>query len=189
MLAGVEISLAADDRGETRIAELRACLNSREADVVGALGEQLAQLRDIQPLMSNARFVTRLYSVLHEWLMGLLDGSLNGERAKERRAFVRKLTDVDLTFEDVILLDGLARRQLFELVREQLSSSDSQSAMMYTLDKALTLDLVLIYSGYCYIRDAEMERALLDRFIKVTGFSRTLYDNLAEAQGHGSVAQ
>jgi len=185
----VEISLAADDRGETRIAELRACLNSREADVVGALGEQLAQLRDIQPLMSNARFVTRLYSVLHEWLMGLLDGSLNGERAKERRAFVRKLTDVDLTFEDVILLDGLARRQLFELVREQLSSSDSQSAMMYTLDKALTLDLVLIYSGYCYIRDAEMERALLDRFIKVTGFSRTLYDNLAEAQGHGSVAQ
>jgi hypothetical protein len=54
---------------------------------------------------------------------------------------------------------------------------------MCTLDKALNLDLALIYSAYLEVRDAEMERALLDRFLSVTGFSRTLYENLVEARG------
>ena len=51
---------------------------------------------------------------------------------------------------------------------------------MQALEKALSLDLALIYNGYLEVRDAEMERTLLDRFLKVTGFSRTLYENLAE---------
>ena len=50
------------------------------------------------------------------------------------------------------------------------------------LDKALNLDLALIYSAYLAARDAEMERALLDRFLAVTGFSRTLYENLADTR-------
>ena len=44
------------------------------------------------------------------------------------------------------------------------------------------LDLALIYSAYLEVRSTEMERALLDRFLAVTGFSRTLYENLAEAR-------
>jgi len=180
-----------DGADQARIAELRGCLDSKGDDVVDALGEQLTQLKGMQSLMSNARFVGRWYSVLREWFMGLLDGAFDGERVKERRALGKKLADVDLMFGDVILLEGLARQQLFELARERLcDNSASLSATMHTLDKALNLDLVLVYSGYCQARDAEMERALLDRFIAVTGFSRTLYENLAaEAQGRPRVNQ
>jgi len=177
-----------DDRA--RIIELRCYLDSKAVDVVGALGKRLAQLKDVQPLMSNARFARRWHSVLREWLVGLLDGPFDGERAEERWTLGKKLIDVDLTFGDVILLEGLARQQLFELARERLGENpDSLSAMMYTLDKALNLDLALIYSGYLQIRDAEMERASLDRFIAITGFSRTLYENLAETRGRKQVDQ
>lgn len=175
-----------DDRA--RIIELRCCLDPKATDVVGALGKRLAQLKGVQPLMSNARFARRWHNVLREWLMGLLDGPFDGERAEERWTLGKKLIDVDLTFGDLILLEGLARQQLFELVRERLGENpDSLSAMMYTLDKALNLDLALIYSGYLQTRDAEMERASLDRFIAITGFSRTLYENLAETQARKPV--
>ncbi len=176
-----------DDRA--RIIELRCYLDSETA-VVDALGKRLAQFKDVQPLMSNARFARRWHSVLREWLMGLLDGLFDGERAEERWGLGKKLTDVDLTFGDVILLEGLARQQLFELAREQLGENpDSLSAMMCTLDKAMNLDMALIYSGYLQMRDAEMERASLDRFIAITGFSRTLYENLAGARGRKPVDQ
>lgn len=186
----VKTHIGWDKTDQARIAAMRRCLDSNDPDLVDALGKRLAQLNGMQPLMSNIRFARRLYGLLREWLMGLLDGTFDGEGAQERWTLGKRLADVDLAFEDVILLEGLARQQLFELAREQVCQSpDSLSEMMYTLDKALNLDLALIYSGYLHVRDAEMERALLDRFITVTGFSRTLYENLAEAQGREQVAQ
>ena len=186
----VKTHIGWDKTDRARIAAMRRCLDSNDSDFVAALGKRLAQLNGMQPLMSNVRFARRLYGVLREWLMGLLDGTFDGERAQERWALGKRLADVDLAFEDVILLEGLARQQLFELARERVCENpDSLSEMMYTLDKALNLDLALIYNGYLHVRDAEMERALLDRFITVTGFSRTLYENLAEAQGREQVAQ
>ncbi len=179
-----------DETDQARIAELRCCLDSKDVEVVGSIGRQLAQLKGMQPLMSNTRFASRWHSVLWEWFMGLLDGVFDGERVEKRWALGKRLADVDLTFGDIILLEGLARRRLFELAKIWLGeNSDLLSAMMYTLDKALNLDLALIYSGYLPVRDAEMERVLLDRFITVTGFSRTLYENLAEAQGRAAVVQ
>lgn len=167
----------------TQIAELRRWLDSDATGVIEGLGKQLAQFKGTQPLMANARFVRRLHGVLNEWLVGLLDGTFDGEYVKERCTFGRKLVEIDLAFEDVILLEGLTRRHLFELAQSQLGEhSHALSATMHTLDKALNLDLVLIYSGYLQVHDAEMERALLDRFLTITGFSRTLYENLVEAR-------
>jgi hypothetical protein len=134
--------------------------------------------------MSNARFVQRLHSVLREWLMGLLSGSFDDGYIQARKALVQRLIEVDLTCEDVILLESLARRELFALAQTRLNGNpDALSAAMNVLDKALCLDLALIYNGYIQARDAEVERTLLDRFLAITGFSRTLYENLAEAQG------
>ena len=184
----VKAGVGWDEADQERVAALRGCLNSNGSDVVDVLGQQLAQLNGMQPLMSNARFVGRLHSVLHEWLMGVLGGVFEGERAEERQAFGTRLTEVDLTIEDIFLLEGLARKQLFELAQHHLAGNgDSLSDTMHSLDKALNLDLALIYSGYLRSRDAEMERTLLDRFLTITGFSRTLYENLAETQGQRQV--
>jgi hypothetical protein len=173
-----------DPTDQARIAELRRCLDSDLMEVVEALGKQLAQFKGTQPLMSNVRFVQRLYSVLREWLTGLFDGTFDDAYIRERWTFGRKLVESDLMFEDVILLEGLAREQLFEFARRKLGERpELLSSTLCTLDKALNLDLALIYSGYLEVRDAEMERALLDRFLTVTGFSRTLYENLAGARG------
>ena len=166
-----------------QIAEVRRWLNSDLTEVVTGLGKQLAQFKGTQPLMANTRFVQRFYDVLNEWLMGLLDGTFDGKYVKKRCTFGRKLAEIDWTFEDVILLEGLTRGYLLELVQGQLGECPhALSATMHTLDKALNLDLALIYSGYLQVHDAEMERTLLDRFLDVTGFSRTLYENLAEAR-------
>jgi len=179
-----------DRADRVRIAELRRWLDSDVTEVIEALGTQLAQFKGTQPLMANARFVRRLHSVLREWLLGLLEGTFDEEYVKERSTFGRKLVEMDLTFEDVILLEELTRRQLLELAQTRLGERpEALSAMMRTLDKALNLDLALIYNGYLQVRDAEMERTLLDRFLAITGFSRTLYENLAEAREWGEVGQ
>jgi hypothetical protein len=165
---------------------LRSCIDSDLAGVVEDLGKQLANFKGTQSLMSNRRFAQRLHGVLDEWLSGLLDGTFDEEYVRDREAFGRKLVDADLTFEDVILLEELTRSQLFGVARQRLSDRPQVlSSTMHTLDKAFNLDLSLIYSAYLEARDAEMERTLLDRFLTVTGFSRTLYENLAGARGWG----
>lgn len=172
-----------DKADQARIAELRRWLDSDISEVVEGLGKQLAQFKDAQPLMANARFVRRLHSVLREWLVGLLDGTFDGEYVKRRCTYGQKLVEIDLTFEDVILLEALTRRRLFEAAQTQLGERPRMlSATMRTLDKALNLDLALIYNGYLQVRDAEMERALLDRFLTITGFSHTLFESLVRAE-------
>lgn len=172
------------DADQMRLAELRNWLDSGAYEMVEGLGEQLVQFKGVQPLMANTRFARRFHNVLLEWLTGLLDGSFDETYAKERRAFGQKLAEVDLTFDDVILLEGLARQQLFDLAQREMGDQPQRlSSTMHTLNKALNCDLALIYSSYLDIHDAEMERALLDRFLSITGFSPTLYESLAEAQG------
>jgi hypothetical protein len=165
-------------------------LDSDVSKVADSLGEQLLHLKGAQPLMSNVRFARRLRGVLSEWLVGLLNGAFDKEYAEGRRAFGQRLVDADLTFEDVIALEGLVRGRFFELARERLGEcTEELSATMHTLDKALNLDLALIYSGYLQTHDAEMERALLNRFLTITGFSRTLYENLAETRKRKQAVQ
>jgi hypothetical protein len=171
---------------QERVAELRSWLDSDLDQVIEYLGQQLAQCKGAQALMSNKRFVRRLHGTLDEWLSGLLEGAFEGERAQERRAFGTGLVERDLTFNDVILLEGLVRSRILELARRRLGEdAEALSATMRSLDKALNLDSALVYSGYLEVRDAELERALLDRFLTVTGFSRTLYENLVEARNKG----
>jgi len=168
---------------QARMDQLRCCLDSDLTEVIEVLGKQLSRLKGTQPLMANARFVQRLHGVLREWLMGLLGATFDGEYAMQRWAFGRKLIEMDLTFEEFILLEGLARVHLLQLVQQKIEEPPQElSSTMCTLDKALNLDMALIYSAYLEVRDAEMERALLDRFLAITGFSRTLYENLAEAR-------
>jgi hypothetical protein len=83
----------------------------------------------------------------------------------------------------------LTREKLLQLAQANLNGgSEPLSDTMRALDKALRLDLALIHTGYIQARDAEIERSLLDRFLAITGFSRTLYENLAEAREWESVA-
>jgi hypothetical protein len=179
-----------DSADQARIAELYHSMDSDLTELIEALARQLSQFKGTQPLMANARFVQRLHGVLREWLMGLFDGTFDWEYVKGRSEFGRQLMELDLKFEDVILLEELARKQLLEFARGSLGERPQVlSSTMCTLDKALNLDLALVYSIYREIRDAEMERALLDRFLAITGFSRTLYENLAEARGQGGQDQ
>jgi hypothetical protein len=166
-----------------RIAKLRDCIDSDLTDVIEDLGQQLCKFKGTQSLMSNQRFVLRLHGVLLEWLTGLLDGTFDEAYVAERSAFGRRLIEVGLRFEDVILLEELTRTHLFGIARQSLNENPQVlSSTMHTLDRAFSLDLTIIYSTHLRVRDAEMERALLDRFLTVTGFSRTLYESLAEAQ-------
>ncbi len=175
---------------QERITRLRDGLDSDLDEVVECLGEQLAQLKGAQSLMANTRFVRRLHGVLREWLTGLLVGTFDEEHVKGRRELGQKMVEVDLTFEDIILLERLAHKQIAELAKKRLNGhSRALSATMQTLEKALSLDLALIHSGYLQVRDAQMERAMLDRFLSVTGFSRTLYENLAETRERNGLEQ
>ena len=179
----VKVLIGWDLADQARMTGLRRCLDSDVTGIIEALGRQLSRLKGTQPLMANARFVQRLHSVLGDWLTGLLDATFDGDYIEERWSFGQKLVEIDLTFEEFILLAGLARGHLFELAQRKVGEQSSDlPLMMSTLDKALDLDLALIYSAYLEVRTAEMERALLDRFLAVTGFSRTLYENLAEAR-------
>jgi hypothetical protein len=178
-----------DTVDQERVSKLHACLGSDLHEVVEALGSCVVQFKDTQSLMANARFVQRLHGVLREWLAGPLAGEFDEAYAQTRWRLVRKLMEVDLTFEDIILMEGLAREQLLKLAQACLDvGTEDLSATIHTLDKALRLDMALIYGGYTQVRDAEIERATLDRFLAITGFSRSLYENLAEAREWSEVS-
>jgi hypothetical protein len=167
---------------QVRITKLRHCLDSSLTEVIESLGEQLVRFKGMRFLMVNARFVQRLHDVLREWLVGLLDGTFDDEYVQRRWAFASGLGEIDLRFEDIILLRELTWCQLFEVAQGcNCLGEDPQklSSTMRALDKALNLDLALIYSVCLEVHNAEMERVLLDRFLRITGFSRTLYENLA----------
>jgi hypothetical protein len=174
---------------QAQISKLRHWLDSDLQKVIEAIGRHLVRFKGTQPLLTNARFVQRLHGVLREWLMGPLSGTFDEAYLQARWALVRELAEVGVTFEDIILVEGLARRQLLALAQAQVGG-DSQGLLAITdaLDKALCLDMALIHGGYTRARDAEIERSMLDRFLAITGFSRTLYENLAEAREWNSVS-
>jgi hypothetical protein len=167
---------------QAQVSKLHTYLNSDLHKVVEAVGSCLVQLKDTQSLMTNTRFVQRLHNVLHEWLTGPLTGEFDEAYAQARWAFAHRLVEVDLTFEDVILMEGVARERLLELAQAQLDEKKALATTACALNKALRLDMALIYRGYTQIRDAKIERSTLDRFLAITGFSRSLYENLAEAR-------
>ncbi|MEA3374593.1 MAG: protoglobin domain-containing protein [Chloroflexota bacterium] len=165
-----------------RLQEVRGWLDADRERMIEDLGEQVVEFNGAQALKTNARFMRRLHGLLREWLEGLLGGTFDGPSVRGREALGRELAHVDLTFEDVILLEGMTRERLYAVARERLEGQpDRLSAIMDTLNKAFTRDLALIYAGYVDLHNAELERALLDRFLTITGFSPTLYDSLAEA--------
>lgn len=178
----IKTSVQWDRDDQMRIRNLRGWLGGDVDTLTETLGEQLAHVKGTQSLMANGRFVQRLHDLLREWLLGLLEGTFDGEYVESRGRFGRKLVDLDLTFADLILLEELARCQLFEVVQAKVADPDALLETMQTLDKALSLDLALLYTGYLQVRDAQMEQVLLERFLRITGFSRTLYQNLAETR-------
>ena len=91
----VRMCVGWDRVDRARIAELRRWLDSDIAEMTETLGEQLVQFKGTQPLMANERFAQRFHSVLHEWLVGLLDGEFDGEYAKKRWTFGQKLMELE----------------------------------------------------------------------------------------------
>ena len=171
-----------DEGDQTRIGDLKGWLKPDAEEVVGGLAGQLARIKGAEALMANSRFVRRLHGTLHEWLTGLLNGTFGDPYVERRRAFGQRLLDFDLTFEDVTLLGRLIHRRVAAYARARLRDDPAAfSTMVYTLDKALDIDMACICSSYLKVRDAEMEELLLGRFLSITGFSRTLYETLSEA--------
>lgn len=178
----VKDCMAWNGTDQAHIFQLRDWLDADIDGMIEGFGEQLAHAKGKQSLMANARFVRRLHAMLHEWLAGLLNGAFDEEYAEERRSFGEQLVGLDLNFGDIILLASMARKEFSEIALERLDEQpDLFASVMQAFDKALNLDLTLVYDGYLHVHDAEMERKLLDRFLTITGFSRTLYENLEEA--------
>jgi len=170
---------------QTRLAELRAWLDAERELIVRDLAESLMALNGAQRLTSNARFVRLLHDLLDEWLTGVTAGTFDDDedgRVERRRALGQKLADVNLTFEDLVLMEGIAQERLFALAQTQLGDEPQRLAlMMQALSKAMTYDRALVHAGCLDLHDSELEEALLDRFLTVTGFSPSLYESLAEA--------
>jgi len=180
-LEAVKVCTGWNEDDQERIQQLHLWLDTHLSDVVTVLAAELAECNGVKPLMSNKRFVEGLHNLLRDWLKGFLDGGFDGLYAERRKAFGRKLLNSDLAFEDVILLQGLARQEMLKLIQEKLQGRPEELlSMMSAVDKAMNVDSALVYRGYLQVRDDQLEQELLDQFIDVTGFSRTLYENLTE---------
>lgn len=170
------------EEDRARLSDLRTWLGSECEEMIEDLAERLIKTNGTQHLMRNTRFTHRLHELLREWLTGLVEEPFDDGRAERRRALGQSLGDVDLTFEDLILLEGMTRQRLYALAQRRLVEQPQKlSSAMHTLNKAMTYDRGLVYAGCLDLHDEELEQTLLDRFLTVTGFSPTLYDSLAEA--------
>lgn len=175
--------IAWDGRDRARMSELNCWVAPHLEEMIEGLSERLMALNDRQQLMGNARFARRLHGLLGDWWMGLLDGAFDEEYFEDRIALGKRLVDLGLTFEGLILLKGLTRQYVFELAQNKLLDRPQVLwTTMHTLNKAFDLDLGVVHLGYLKAHDANLERKQLDRFLAVTGFSPTLYESLVEAR-------
>ena len=171
-----------NERDDEQLASLREWLAPEKDELVGVLVERMTQLDGVPRLLRNGRLTGRLRALVEEWLLGLLAPAYDdAERQERRRDLGRRLARLDVRFEEVTLLEAMAHGQLLALTRKNLDGgADQLSLMLGALQKALSYDRGLVHAGYVEFRDSEMEQALLDRFLSITGFSPSLYEGLAE---------
>jgi len=168
------------------IRELAGWFSADRSAVIDALQSQLVYFKHMQVLMLNTRFVDILYRVLCDWMDGLLLADYAESYVEHRVQMVQRLAGLDLALADIILLGDLVRRELFALARERLGNDAvAISAMQEVIDKSISLDMVVVCDIYQQMHDEEIEKALLDHFLSVTGFSRSLYENLTVFQELG----
>jgi hypothetical protein len=145
------------------------------------LFEALAALDGAPSATRNARFARRLRDLIREWLTGLMDVSFDGEFAERRQSLGQRLVRLDLSFQDLVLLEAMASRRLFSLAFALMDGRPQElSLAVRTLNTAILYDRALIYAGFVELHDRELEQALLERFLSITGFSPSLYEGLAE---------
>ena len=167
---------------EARVVELQAWLEPEFEQMTEDLLQCLSSLDGVKPLMANARFAQRLQTLVHEWLTGLVDVRCEDGCVERRQALGEKLAHLDIALEDLVFLEWVACQRMFSLASERLQGRpEDLSQTLYVLNKAMMRDRVLVHAGYLELHDAELEQALLDRFLSITGFSPTLYESLAEA--------
>jgi protoglobin len=182
----------------------KACVDWRESDkvcvrrladwfsadscaLVDTLQSQLVYFRRMQEMMLNTRFADTLRQVLSDWMDELLLGDYTESYVEHRILTVQRLTGLDLALADIILLGDLVRRELLALARRYLrDDAVDMPAMQEAVDKAVSLDLMVVCDIYQQMHDEKMENLFLDRFLSVTGFSRSLYENLSVVQQLGS---
>ena len=171
-----------DENNEERLASLREWLAPHEDEVVDALVGQVTQLDGVPQLLRNGRFTRRLHALVEEWLSGLLVPAYQDvEHLERRRDLGCRLARLDISYEEVMLMEALAHRQLVNIADKHLDGhADELSSTLSALHTALTYDRGLVHAGFAELRDSEMEQALLDRFLAITGFSPSLYEGLAE---------
>lgn len=180
---------------EERLVRLREWMAPEEDAFVDGLVEYVTELEGVPRLLVNGRFTGRLHALLQEWVSGLLAPAYcDVEHQERRRDLGRRLARLNINYEHVILLDGIASRSLLTVVTENLEDcADQLSPTLDVLHKALAYDRGLIHAGFVELRDSEMEQALLDRFLAITGFSPSLYEGLAETweqdQAQGTMSQ
>lgn len=170
-----------DEKDEKRLASLRTWMVSVEEELLDVLVERATELDGFPRPLRNDRFTARLHALLEEWLSGLLAPARDVECQEQRRNLGYQLARLDLTYQDILLLEATAHRRLVMMVNRNVDGcTDQLSPTLGALSKTLTYDRGLVYAGFAALRDNEMEQALLDRFLTITGFSRTLYEGLAE---------
>ena len=171
-----------DERDAEGLASLWEWLAPEKDELVDLLVEGVTQLDGVPRLLRNGRFTGRLHALVEEWLLGVLAPAYDDvERQERRRDLGRRLARIDVCFEEVMLLEAMAHGRLLALIsKNQDGGADQLSLMLGALQKALSYDRGLVHAGYVEFRDSEMEQALLDRFLSITGFSPSLYEGLAE---------
>ncbi|MCJ7739425.1 MAG: hypothetical protein MUQ10_19280 [Anaerolineae bacterium] len=150
------------------------------------LQSQLVFFKRMQPLMLNTRCADTLHRVLRDRMDGLLLADCSESYGEHRVLTVQRLASLDLALADIILLGDLVRRELLALARKRLGGDDAaMPAMQEAIDQSISLDLMVVCNICQQLHDEEMEKALLDLLLSVTGFSRSLYEGLTVVQELG----
>ena len=153
---------------------------------MGVLQSQLVFFKRMQPLMLNTRFADTLHRVSCVWMDGPLLADYTESYGEHRVLTVQRLASLDLALADTILLRDLVRRELLALATKRLGGDDvAMPAMQEAIDQSISLDLMVVCDICQQLHDEEMEKALLDLFLSVTGFSRSLYEGMTVVQELG----
>jgi len=176
-----------EERDEDRLAAIRKWLEPEKDGFVAGLVERVSRLDRVPRLLRNDRFAGRLHTVLQEWLSGLLTLACDDlDRQERRRSLGARLARLNISYDEVILIEGMTYRWLTSVITEHVDGCvDELSPTLCALHKAMTYDRGLVHAGFVDLRDSEMEQALLDRFLAITGFSPSLYEGLAETWEQG----
>ncbi len=164
------------DQDRQLLAEMKPALEKHAPTIVDHFYQNLEQNEHTWSILqAEPGRVEKLKHHLHQWLLGLSEGSYGDTYYQDRYRIGHRHVEVGLEPRYVIAAMAFCRTMAADLIVEAEYADDPQKeARCMALSKVMDVDLNIMLQSY--------DDKRVQQFLEVTGFSKELFENMLSGE-------